>query len=173
MTIPDCYEVLGLRRDATDEEIKRAYRQMALRWHPDKNRGGASEAVAEARFKQISEAYEMLSDPTSRRRHDAARFGGRGRHRAPTRGADFPSFFRAGGDPFCGFCFDDDEWIVGGRRFKGERAPAGGANAKRTSTSTRFIDGKTVVTRTIVANGVATVTVHVDGELKSTTATAA
>jgi molecular chaperone DnaJ len=64
----DYYEVLGLSRTATDKEIKAAYRKLARKYHPDVN---PSDKTAEARFKEISEAYEVLSDPEQRRRYDA------------------------------------------------------------------------------------------------------
>ncbi|GMR35929.1 hypothetical protein PMAYCL1PPCAC_06124, partial [Pristionchus mayeri] len=60
------YEVLGLAKAATPEEIKKAYRSLALRYHPDKNR----EAEAEAKFKEIAEAFEVLSDEESRKKYD-------------------------------------------------------------------------------------------------------
>jgi len=62
----DYYEVLGVRRDATPEEIKRAYRQAALKYHPDRNK----EPGAEQRFKEAAEAYEVLSDAEKRQRYD-------------------------------------------------------------------------------------------------------
>src|SRR4051812_13652698 len=63
----DYYEVLGVKRDATPEDIKKAYRQLALKNHPDKNPG---DAAAEARFKEGAEAYEVLSDQAKRQRYD-------------------------------------------------------------------------------------------------------
>ena len=54
------YEMLELKKTASDAEIKKAYRKLALRWHPDKNPDNKDEA--ETRFKEISEAYEVLSD---------------------------------------------------------------------------------------------------------------
>ena len=63
----DYYEVLGLKRDATADEIKKAYRQMALKFHPDKNPGNQE---AEAKFKEAAEAYEVLSDQPKRQRYD-------------------------------------------------------------------------------------------------------
>lgn len=69
-TLRDYYEVLGVRRDATAEEIKQAYRKLAMRYHPDRNPGDAS---AEAKFKEINEAYQVLSDPERRAHYD--RFG--------------------------------------------------------------------------------------------------
>eukprot|EP00301_Raphidiophrys_heterophryoidea_P016677 c26297_g1_i1.p1 GENE.c26297_g1_i1~~c26297_g1_i1.p1 ORF type:complete len:304 (-),score=55.46 c26297_g1_i1:387-1256(-) len=66
----DPYQVLEVPRTATDEEIKRAYRKMAMRWHPDKNAG---DFPAEKKFKEVAEAYEVLRDSKSREMYD--RFG--------------------------------------------------------------------------------------------------
>ena len=93
MSKRDLYEVLGLSRDASAEEIKKAYRQLARKYHPDVNR---EDPNASEKFKEISEAYEILSDPQKRAAYD--RFG----HDAfdPTRGA-------GGFNGFGGFGFDD------------------------------------------------------------------
>ncbi|KAL2133689.1 hypothetical protein VTI74DRAFT_1917 [Chaetomium olivicolor] len=64
----DYYKILGIEKSATDQEIKKAYRKLAIVHHPDKNPGDAS---AEARFKDISEAYETLIDPQKRERYDS------------------------------------------------------------------------------------------------------
>src|SRR5215813_190860 len=69
----DYYEVLGVAREASPDEIKRAYRQAALKFHPDRNREDPS---AEAKFKEAAEAYEVLSDAQKRQRYD--RYGHRG-----------------------------------------------------------------------------------------------
>ncbi len=66
----DYYAILGVSRNATDKEIKQAYRRLARRYHPDVNPG---DKAAEAKFKEINEAYEMLSDPAKRGKYD--RFG--------------------------------------------------------------------------------------------------
>lgn len=62
----DFYEVLGVKKNATEAEMKSAYRKLALKWHPDKNK--SSEATG--KFKQINEAYEVLSDPKKRQIYD-------------------------------------------------------------------------------------------------------
>ncbi|KAI4380829.1 hypothetical protein MLD38_006974 [Melastoma candidum] len=64
----DYYEVLKVDRNATDDDLKRAYRKLAMKWHPDKNPNDKKEA--EAMFKQISEAYEVLNDPQKRAIYD-------------------------------------------------------------------------------------------------------
>ena len=64
----DYYEVLGVARDATPEQLKAAYRKLAMQYHPDRNNGDKG---AEERFKEVGEAYSVLSDPQKRQRYDA------------------------------------------------------------------------------------------------------
>lgn len=64
----DYYSILGVSQTATDAEIKKAYRKLAVQFHPDKNPGDKS---AEERFKQIADAYSILGDPEKRKKHDA------------------------------------------------------------------------------------------------------
>ncbi len=69
----DYYKILGVSRNASDEEIKKAYRKLALKYHPDRTKG---DKAAEEKFKQISEAYAVLSDKEKRKQYDA--FGSEG-----------------------------------------------------------------------------------------------
>ena len=86
MTKKDYYEILGVSRNATLEEIKRAYRRLALKHHPDRDKSPG----AEERFKEINEAYEVLSDPKKRQMYD--QFG----HAAFQPGGGFGKTYRRG-----------------------------------------------------------------------------
>jgi len=90
----DYYKILGVSKSATPEEIKKAYRKLALKYHPDHNKGDKS---AEARFKEMSEAYAVLSDSEKKKQYDM--FGAEGFQSKFTqedifRGFDFGSVFR-------------------------------------------------------------------------------
>ncbi len=109
----DYYEVLGIGKNASTDEIKRAYRRLAIKYHPDKNPGDKD---AETKFKECAEAYEVLSDPDKRKRYD--QFGHEG-----LRGAGMHDFSRMNvEDIFSMFGFDDFfSGIFGGRRRGGRR----------------------------------------------------
>jgi curved DNA-binding protein len=99
----DYYDVLGVKKNASEAEIKKAYRKLAMKHHPDRNKG---DKVAEEKFKDINEAYAVLSDPEKRKQYDM--FGSEGFHRRFSqedifRGTDFSSIFSEmgfGGDIF-------------------------------------------------------------------------
>jgi molecular chaperone DnaJ len=89
----DLYEILGVGRDATDEDIKKAYRRLAREYHPDVN----PDPAAEERFKEVSAAYEILSDPQKRQQYDVYGSGGGGMEFPFGDVADiFEAFFGAG-----------------------------------------------------------------------------
>ncbi|KAI8437934.1 hypothetical protein MSG28_010606 [Choristoneura fumiferana] len=93
----DYYKILGLSKGASDDEIKKAYRKLALKYHPDKNKA----AGAEERFKEVAEAYEVLSDKKKREIYDMhgeeGLKGGMGAHNGPGGGQPFSYTFH--GDP--------------------------------------------------------------------------
>lgn len=67
MEYKDYYKLLGIEKTATQEDVKKAYRKLAVKYHPDKNKG---DKTAEAKFKEIAEAYEVLGDPEKRKQYD-------------------------------------------------------------------------------------------------------
>ncbi|KRY77469.1 DnaJ -like protein subfamily B member 6-B [Trichinella pseudospiralis] len=233
------YEVLGIHNESTDQEIKKAYRRLALRWHPDKNPHNKVEA--EKRFKEISEAYEVLIDNEKRRiydRHgiDGLRNGGASAGSRTGRGGDFSDFvFRSpfevffeffGGrdpfqdifgacDPFSSMGFGMDDFfgssllstngclspfglfnrnpmshfmqsfmmpnesdfaanIGPGPSFVttttfSSSAPGRPAKVRKTTTTNTVVNGRTVITNTVVENGKETVEVIENGRLTSRT----
>ncbi|KAI3731495.1 hypothetical protein L1987_62683 [Smallanthus sonchifolius] len=66
----DYYNILKVNRTVSDEDLKKAYKKLAMKWHPDKNIASTDDKVAESKFKQISEAYYVLSDPKKRQIYD-------------------------------------------------------------------------------------------------------
>ncbi|WP_188390501.1 molecular chaperone DnaJ [Compostibacillus humi] len=124
MSKRDYYEVLGISKDATKEEIKRAYRKLARKYHPDVNK----EPDAAEKFKEVKEAYEVLSDDNKRAQYD--QFGHAG---ANSQGFDgFGGF--GGADDFGGFGDIFDMFFGGGGRRRDPNAPRQGADLQYTLT---------------------------------------
>ena len=83
----DYYEILGVDRNANDDELKKAYRRLARQYHPDLQSTEQQKRVAEEKFKEVNEAYEALSDPEKRRRYDL--FGHEAAGKGGPEGFDF------------------------------------------------------------------------------------
>ena len=131
----DYYEVLGLQKGASDDEIKKAFRKMALKYHPDKNPG---DKAAEEKFKEANEAYEVLSDPDKKSKYD--RFGFAGVDPSYGGGADgfggfgdFGGFGGAGGMNFEDI-FDMFGGFGGGRRQSRRNGAQKGRDLQKTVT---------------------------------------
>lgn len=178
----DYYTVLGVKKSATTDEIKKAYRKLALKYHPDKNPNGTE------KFKAISRAYEVLSSPDKRRLHDSRNNGGswmNGNHHHTNMGGGggghFSTFssFRDPNEIFKEFFghqkmfshfFDDNMSMNRGKndathRFNGSNPftfdnfdtfnssesnfsnDSSKLGVRRTSTSTRFCNGKKIETK--------------------------
>jgi molecular chaperone DnaJ len=134
----DFYKVLGVSKDASASDIKKAYRKLARKYHPDANKG---EAKSEDKFKEISEAYDVLSDDTRRKEYDEARalFGS---------GVRFPRGGTTGTGPG-GTAFDLGDLFgnVGG----GLGDVLGGVFNRRTTTTQRPRRGADVETETTLS----------------------
>src|ERR1700678_1985332 len=119
----DYYEILGLPRGSSPEEMKKAYRKLAVQFHPDKNPG---DKKAEDRFKELSEAYEVLSDPQKKQMYDqfghAANAGGAGGG-----GFDFSQGFNGSINDIFGDIFGD---LFGGAAGGPGRSRAGGGRRR-------------------------------------------
>ncbi|KAI8325685.1 DnaJ-domain-containing protein [Martensiomyces pterosporus] len=114
------YDLLGIGPNATPDEIKKAYRRLSLKWHPDKNPNCREEA--EHRFKELAEAYSVLSDPETRQRYDKYGVDGlkRGFQPPPDASHSYYSEQRQGGE-YGGFRFRTADEIF--REFFGGRDP--------------------------------------------------
>jgi len=115
----DYYQILGVNRNASDAEIKKAYRKLAMQYHPDRNPG--KEEWANKRFKEINEAYAVLGDPQKRRQYD--QFGTAGNigdiFSSPFTRSTFEDMMKDFGGAGLGFDFLDDVFseFLGGKGF--------------------------------------------------------
>lgn len=125
MSKRDCYEVLGVSKGVTEAELKKAYRKLAMKYHPDRNKG---DAEAEKKFKEAAEAYEILRDPQKRAQYDQfghAGLGGQGGFGGGGMDFDVEDIFSRFGDIFGGGFFGDDIFGGGRGRSRGRRREPG------------------------------------------------
>lgn len=151
----DYYDVLGVKKNASDDEIKHAFRKLAVKYHPDKNQG---DKEAEKKFKEVSEAYEVLSDKQKRARYDQFGKAGLGGN-----GAGNPFGGQAGGFNFNGTNFNFDFGGAGLDDILGNLFGFGGGfggfgrarkgRDYRTSTSIRFEEAIFGVDKEITVEG--------------------
>ena len=113
----DYYQLLGVSRDANAEQIKKAYRKLALEYHPDRNQGSKE---AEERFKEVTEAYEVLRDSEKRAHVRPVRQAGRHAGAGGQAGFDFSDAIDVFMQDFGGFSGFED--MFGGRGARGQRA---------------------------------------------------
>merc|ERR1719203_1204403 len=160
----DYYEVLGVSKDATERQLKKAYRKLALKWHPDENPNNVKEA--EEKLKEIGEAYGVLSDDQQRRIYDHRGFDGLNGRRSGGFHDPFDMFQDMfadsfGDDLFGGRVKDFDRIFeaMGGDDFGGSGggfdpfAGFGGGSFMSQSSSTSYINGKKVTTISMNKNG--------------------
>lgn len=147
----DYYEILGVSKNASDDEIKKAYRKLAIKYHPDKNPGNKE---AEEKFKEVSEAHEVLSDKQKRARYDQfgrAGVGGAGASSNPFQNGSFNFNSQNFNFDFGGGGLDDILGSIFG--FGGpNRRPARGADYRTTVTLT-FDEAVFGTEKTVSADG--------------------
>ena len=131
----DYYEVLGVDKNASSDDIKKAYRKLAIKYHPDRNPG---DSKAEEKFKEAAEAYSVLNDPEKRKQYDQFGF-------------DSPGGF-GGGSPFGSGSFSmDDIFSMFGDVFGGHSANFGGFSNNRHSTARfRYVKMLSVIIAMVV-----------------------
>lgn len=155
----DYYEILGVTKTATEAEIKAAYRKMALKYHPDRNKA----ADAEAQFKEINEAYQVVSDPKKRQAYDqfghaafdpaaGAGMGGNPFGGGYRQGPFTWSYSTSGGaNPFEGADFGDPFEIF--EQFFGGGFARGGARRPRYSLTIEFMEAVKGTEKTVTIDG--------------------
>src|SRR6266849_3031194 len=163
MAEKDYYEILGVKKTATEEEIKKAYRNLAKKHHPDRNKGNKE---AENKFKEISEAYAVLSDKEKREQYDrlgreAFSFGGGAGGQNPFAGFDFSQFTgggararsgRRGATGPAGFTDIFSDLFGGGGGMEFEEMPARGQDIN-TELTIGFREAVTGATLDLIVNG--------------------
>ena len=112
----DYYEVLGIEKNATDDEIKKAYKKQAIKYHPDRNPGNKE---AEEKFKEAAEAYEVLHDPQKRAQYDRFGFSGLNQNGFSGGGMNMEDIFSMFGDIFGGHAAGGFEGFSGFGGFGG------------------------------------------------------
>lgn len=150
----DYYKVLGVSKNATAQELKSAYRKLAIQYHPDKNKS----TEAEARFKEINQAYEVLSDPKKKAQYDQfgpdAFAGGRPNGGGPFGGQQGPFTYTYSSGGGQGFDFDfggSDPFDIFEQFFGG--GTAGGRRRSAYSLSVDFMEAIRGVTKKVTVNG--------------------
>ncbi|MES1922378.1 DnaJ subfamily B member 2 [Bonamia ostreae] len=164
----DFYKILGVERNATNKEIKKAYRYLALKWHPDKN--PKNRRMAELNFRKISEAFQVLGDHKKKRQYD----------RGGLENINFGNHFHSADDIFRKFfgtdnpfssMFEDLGFGSGfemggfGSEFSSEDDLKSGKSFYSSSTTRKIINGEETVEKTINKNGKLTKEVYVNGQL--------
>ena len=188
----DYYKILGVSSEASVDEIKKSYRKLALQYHPDRQKADSDKSQAEARFKEISEAYEVLSDTQQRQRYDLTRGLGAGGMGGMGGGGGMGGMggfsFNAHNpmDIFNQFFGENGSHSGGGFRnttsFTTSSSFGGGVNFSMSSniinnsrmttnvvstqTSTQTINGQTIRTETVTQNGQTTTKKWINGVLQ-------